>query len=129
MDPFVLGAGLVALSSTLAAIIMAASGVDPTLWTTGGVGSAIVGSLLYLVKRMTDGSLVSMKVPEIIQQGKDREDRLRLEAEKRDEALHAIADRLNTEAETREQKLRDIAKRGQDREDLLWALLKAKGAA
>jgi hypothetical protein len=121
-------AAAVSSASGVFALILAASNADPTVWTTGGIGSAAVGSLLYLIKRMTDGSLVSIKVADVIADAARREDRLRSEAEKRDEALRGIAKQVSADAEAREAKLRDVAKRGQDREDLLWGLLKAKGA-
>lgn len=103
-------AATVSSASAVAGVVVAVSNADPTVWTTGGIGSAAVGSLLYLIKRMTDGSLVSIKVADVIAEGARREERLR------------------SETEVRESKLRDLAKRGQDREDLLWGLLKAKGA-
>lgn len=124
----VMGAAVAVTGAAVGAVVAATTSTDPTVWTTGGIGSAAVGSLLYLIKRMTDGSLVSYKVAEITTDATKREDRLRAEADARDEKLRTIAAQLNAEAEVREAKLRDIAKRGQDREDLLWGLLKAKGA-
>ena len=90
-------AAFAAAASVLGAVIAAAADGDLSPYTTAGVGAAAVGALVYLTKRFTDGTIVSVRIADLLREGTARED-----------------------------KLRDVAKRGQDREDLLWGLLQGK---
>lgn len=99
-----------ATSSAAGAVFAAAASGDLSPYTTAGVGAAAVGALVYLTKRFTDGTIVSVKIDTLIKEAHEREE-------------HYIR-----AGQEREDKMRDVAKRGQDREDLLWGLLKGHGA-
>lgn len=101
MGGWVFGAALGTFAfaaSVLGAVVAAAGSGDLSPYTTVGVGVPSAAAVFYLLKRFTDGSIIAVPIADLIRESAERED-----------------------------KMRDVAKRGQDREDLLWGLIRGKG--